>query len=371
MTNPTTRHAARSGRRRLRIVLVTLAIVGLGWAGIGLDPASLNLDGWRWIVEAESPQPRLVGVFAHDGGIDDIAWSPDGRIAAGGVLHNALMLWDANTGALLRRFDREFGSISAVAWSPDGKYVAAGRWFTEVSLGHVAINVWDASTGRRLHALIGPLPRGQGANNVPARSLSFSPDSRLVAAGHRGAISIHEVETGQLKTIIRGHPAVGIVLAFSANGQLVATGGPDQTAPVQLFDVETGVLVRSFSGDRETPFALAYQPGRHVIATAEYRRPLVTLWDAETGHPVRDLSGHTAPIRALAYSSDGRVLASAAPGGGVIIWDAKTGERLASLPQPKDLVYSIAFSAGARYLAAPVDKQVRVWDLSRVLPDRS
>lgn len=370
MMNRSTREPASSSRRPLRILLATLAIVGLGWAGIGLDPANLNLDGWRWIVEADSPQPRLVRVFAHDGGIGDIAWSPDGeKIAAGGLLHNALMIWDANTGALVRRLDREHGSISSVAWSPDGRYVAAGRWFTEVSLGHVALNVWDASTGRRLHALVGPLPLGQGANNVPSRSLAFSPDSRLLAAGHRGAISIHDVETGQLKQILRGHRAVGIVLAFG-HSRMLATGGPDRVAPVQTFDVETGASLRAFAGDRETPFAIAYRPDGRVVATADFQRPVVTLWDAQVGNPTRDLPGHTAPIRALAYSPDGRFLASAAPGGGVIVWNAHSGERVTSLPNAKDLVYAIAFSPDARYLAAPVDKQVRVWDLSRVLPPR-
>jgi WD40 repeat protein len=369
MTNPTTRHAARSGRRRLRIVLVTLAIVGLGWAGIGLDPASLNLDGWRWIVEAESPQPRLVGVFAHDGEIGDVAWSADGqRIAAGGQLHNALMIWDATTGALVHRLDRPFGSISAVAWSPDGKYVVAGRWFTEVSRGHVAINVWDPNSGRLVHALPGPLPLGQGTNNVPSRALAISPDSRVIAAGHRGAISVHELRTGRLKLLVLGDRSIGRVLAFRADGRVIATAGPDRSAPVRLYDAETGEQLKSLSGDRESPFALAYHPDGRVIATADYGRPVITLWDVESGRPIRDLTGHTAPIRALIYSSDGQLLVSAASGGGVILWDTKSGARLGSLPRPTDLTDSLGLSPDARYLAVPVGRQVRVWDLSPVRP---
>ena len=159
-TNP----VKTSGRKREwpRILVATAAVVLLGWAGIGLDPMSLNLDGWRWIVEADSPKPRLVRVFAHDGEIGDIAWSPDGKkIAAGGQLHHALFIWEADTGALLRKLDREFGGISAVAWSPDGKYVAAGRWFVDAARGHIAIHVWNGETGQRLHGYQGPGPVGE------------------------------------------------------------------------------------------------------------------------------------------------------------------------------------------------------------------
>jgi WD40 repeat protein len=372
MTNRSMRESARSGSSRpLRIVLATLAIVGLGWAGIGLDPANLNLDGWRWIVEADSPQPRLVRVFAHDGDVGDVACSPDGqRIAAGGQLHNALMIWDARTGALLHRFDREVGSISAVAWSPDGKYVAAGRWFTEVTRGHIALSIWDATSGRRLHSLVGPLPLGQGLNNVASRSLSFSPDSKVLAAGHRGAISLHDVATGRLKLVVRGDRSIGRVLGFDPGGRLIATAGSERGAPIRLYDVETGEHVKSLGADRQSPFALAYNPNGTGIATSDYGKPIITLWDVESGRPVRDLTGHTAPLRALVYSSDGKLLASAASGGGVIVWDSAGGGRLASLPAPSDLTESLCFSPDARYLAVAVGRQVRVWDLAQVLPSR-
>jgi WD40 repeat protein len=355
-----------------RIFVATVAIVALGWAGIGLDPANLDLDGWRWIVEADSPKPRLVRVFDHDGEIGDIAWSPDGRkIAAGGQLHRALMIWDANTGALLHNLNREDGSISAVAWSPNGKYVAAGRWFTLSTRSHVAINIWDGETGRRMHNLLGSLPVAQGANDVPPRALSFSPDSTLLASGHREAISIHEVVSGRLVTTVRGHGSIGRVLAFSPSGKQIVTSGEYQRSPIQMFDVATGLHLRSLSGDPERPAALAYRPDGMEIATADHKRPIVTLWDAEGGRPSRVLVGHTHPIYALAYSLDGTLLASAAPGGSVIVWDADSGARLLTLPSPTDLTGSIAFSPDGRYLAAPVERQVRIWDLAAIRRPRN
>jgi WD40 repeat protein len=352
-------------------VVATAAIVLLGWAGIGLDPASLNLDGWRWIVEADSPKPRLVRVFAHDGEIGDIAWSPDGqKIAAGGQLHHALMIWDANTGALLRKLDREYGGISAVAWSRDGKYVAAGRWFTAAARGHIAIHVWDGETGKTVHSLPGPNPIGQGANDVARRALRFSPDGRLLAAGHRGTVAVYDVRSGHLLSAYREHVANGKAVALSPDGALVITSGQSQRTPIEVFEAATGKPVRSFTGDPESPLALAFRPDGREVASADAFRSIVTLWSVADGRPARVLTGHAHRIYALAYTADGALLASASSGGGVIVWDPETGTRLLTLPKPSELTSSLAFSPDGRYLAVPVDRQVRIWDLSAIQKPR-
>jgi WD40 repeat protein len=355
----------------LRILLATVAIIVLGWAGIGLDPMSLNLDGWRWLVEADSPKPRLVRVFAHDGEIGDIAWSPDGlRIAAGGELHRALMIWDANTGALLHNLNQEDGSISAVAWSPNGKYVAAGRWFTLATRSHTAINIWDAETGRRVHNLMGPFPVAQGANDVPSRALRFSPDSTLLAAGHRGALSIHDVASGRLASSVRGQISVGWAVAFAPSGMRIATSGEYRTSPIQEFDVTTGAHLRALTGDPEIPTALSYRPDGRELAAADYKRPVITIWNAESGEVARTLLGHSRPVRTVTYSRSGKLLVSAAPGGGVIVWEAISGDRLLTLPNPSHLTYAIAVSPDDRFVAAPVGRQVKIWDISTINSNR-
>jgi WD40 repeat protein len=368
MTKSATREATRGGRRRLRIVLATLTIVGLGWAGIGLDPASLNLDGWRWIVEADSRQPRLVRMFSHDGEIGAIAWSPDGtRIAAGGQLHRALMIWDARTGALLHKLDREDGSISAVDWSPDSRYVAAGRWFTRVSKSHAAINVWDAHSGRRVHNIQGPLPLDRGENDVRTHALRFSPNGTQLAAGHGGAVTVYDVESGRLIRAIQGHPGMGRAVSFSADGNEIVTTGPEKVAPIQVFDVSSGDRLRSYAADPQIPFAVAHRPDGAELASIDRQRSSVLIWRVASGQIVRMLQGHTKAVYAVTYARDGRLLGSAAPGGGVIVWDAASGEQLTTLPDPREHADSLTFSPDGRYLAVPVGKVVRIWDLAPAL----
>lgn len=349
------------------IAFATLVIVLLGWAGIGVEPAWLNIDAFQFFAKAAADAPRLVRMFAHDGEIGAIAWSPDGeRIAAGGQLHRALIIWDARSGARLHTLDKEDGSITSVRWSGDGRYLAAGRMFTAATRSHVAINVWDAQTGRRVHGFLGPDPARPEANDVRSGALAFSPDSTLLAAGHLGAVSIHEVVTGRRLPIVRGHVSVGMVVGFSSDSRFMVTSGPGPGPVIQTFDTMSGSLVRAVTGGDQTPFALAVRPDGLEISSASYKHPEISVWDAESGRIVRTLTGHTWPIRALEYSRDGRFLASAAPGGGVIVWDAKTGSRLSSLPNPSEYIDCVAFSPDARYLAAPFERTVRVWDISNL-----
>ena len=349
------------------IAFATLVIVLLGWAGIGVEPAWLDIDAFQFFAKADANAPRLVRMFAHDGEIGAIAWSPDGeRIAAGGQLHRALIIWDARSGARLHTLDKEDGSITSVRWSGDGRYLAAGRMFTAATRSHVAINVWDAQTGRRVHGFLGPDPSRPEANDVRSGALAFSPDSALLAAGHLGAVSIHEVVTGRRLPIVKGHVSIGKVVAFTADSRLVATSGPAYGPVIQMFDAMSGMPVRSFTGGDQSPFALAVRSDGLEIASANFQQPEISVWDTGSGRIVRSLTGHTWPIRALEYSRDGRFLASAAPGGGVMVWDARTGARLSSLPNPSEYVDCVAFSPDARYLAAPFERTVRVWDISNL-----
>ena len=351
------------------IAFATLVIVLLGWAGFGVEPRWLEIDAFQFFAPRDARAPRLVRMFAHDGEVGAIAWSPDGeRIAAGGQLHRALIIWDARTGARLHTLDKEDGSITSVRWSGDGRYLAAGRMFTAATRSHVAINVWDAQTGHRVHGFLGPDPSRPEANDVRSGALAFSPDSTLLAAGHLGALSIHELATGRRLSTARGHVSLGKVAAFTPDSRLVVTSGPGQGPVVQLFDATSGGLVRFFQGGDQSPFALALRPDGIEVASAGFQVPDISVWDMESGRIVRTLTGHTWPIRALEYSRDGRLLASAAPGGGVIVWDARTGSQLSMLPKPTEYIDCISFSPDGRYLAAPYERTVRIWDISHLLP---
>ena len=65
----------------------------------------------------------------HPEPVFDVAVSPDGRRAVSGSFDNTLMVWDLESGEMLRRFrDPQTGPVFDSAMSPDGKTGLVGSF---------------------------------------------------------------------------------------------------------------------------------------------------------------------------------------------------------------------------------------------------
>src|SRR5262249_33149102 len=104
----------------------------------------------------------------HTGGLNDVAFSPDGRYALTGSDDRTARLWDVATGQPIRQFVGHTDIIGGVAFSPDGKYVLTGS-------DDKTARLWDAATGQQLRVFSG--------HTDPAPRVAFSPDGKYVLTG--------------------------------------------------------------------------------------------------------------------------------------------------------------------------------------------
>jgi WD40 repeat protein len=183
---------------------------------------------WVFFVELPSGKQRPPLNY-YPGGVQALAFAPDGRTLAVGGLAGTIMLCDLSNGQMRAReispvLDwRRFPSpLKSLAFAADGRTLACG-------LQNGAIDFCDPTTGKFRGRLkgIGPCtdtidPRGMPSVNVTARA-----------------------DRNQLKEIYA--PRGVLALGFSPDGRTLVTGGGDRV--IRLWDLTSGKQ-RTFGAPR-------------------------------------------------------------------------------------------------------------------------
>jgi len=330
----------------------------------------LDLSG---LLDGRAGEGRLL--YRLDGfatAVSGLAFSPDGRVLATSRQadwrapdESNLALWDAAGGQPLP-LEGDWrdapGGLQELAFSPDGRLLAGAAISTLVA--------WETAGGAWLASL---------ENGAPVNALAWSADGRLLAAGSPdGVVRVWDPAAGVERATVAGHTAGVIRVAFDpaappGDVRLATASARDG---VQLWAADTGrrVAHRPQVGHTDQVTALAYRPDGRLLATASTDET-IWLWDGDGGEPLGTMDaagmargGLCACFWSLAFDPGGETLAAGSTDAAVRLWDVETGELLGESGAPTDLVHSLAFSPDGRRLAAgDGDGHLWAWDLAAPL----
>jgi WD40 repeat protein len=317
-----------------------LAAQALGLVDTRLDLAALlALEAGRIADTAEARQSLLAAVttnpafqyilYGDGSALADVKVAPaEDLVAVAGNADGSIALWNLQDGKIRQRLVGHPARTTTLSWRKDGAMLASGDRTGNVYL-------WQFAPGGVVSETL-YAPTNPFGGLYAIRSLQFSPDGTLLAAGgchtpgatgrrtcEEGEVRIWEVTTAPAPSIVlTDHVDSVTALAFSADGALLATGGCARV------DNEKG----------------------------ECRQGAISLLSAADGWTkVRTLvqPGGTGAIVGLAFDpANPGILASGSADGVLNLWDTASGELLASRPEANNRVTSVVYSPDGSMLAS-------------------
>ncbi|WP_437492801.1 pentapeptide repeat-containing protein [Sorangium sp. So ce1014] len=193
-------------------------------------------------------------------------------------------------------------------------------------------------------------------------TVAISPDGTLLASGHAGWIVLRELATGTALRVLTGHSAWITSIAFSPDGDTLASGSDD--CSVRLWDVSTGNVLGVLKGHSRDVTTVAFSPDGEWLASGAHDAT-VRLWQVGTFRQLSVLQGHLDGVTSVMFSPDGEVLASGAHDATVRLWELSTGDMLRMLSGHRGGVLSVAFSPDGEMLASgSLDYDIGLWQVS-------
>ena len=308
---------------------VSSGLVFLGKTGE--DTNTLALDG------------RSLGAGFREP-VQNVTFSPDGKIVCVRHLGGTLALWDVAT----RRVVFQAGSETT-------NLVLAGMIFTpDLRTFYFS----DPDSARQITQLdMTTFQRVQSGLVVGARMFRFRPATSQVAIVRDSKVEIYNYPTNVFTQTFE-HPARVFVIAWSPDGEHLAVSCED--GDVHLWNVPQGthLLLR---GHTEPCLRLGFSPDSRLVFTGS-RDGTTRLWNTTQGLLVASAEDGMGQ----SFNADGSRLGFVRFAPSIGSWQVNRSDCFASLvcPTSDGTFNGMDLSTDGRWCVAAQSKGIRVWDLN-------
>ena len=257
--------------------------------------------------QAKQKQPLPGGV--------DICFAPNGRTLATLSADGSVRIRELTGGRVIESFSPVKGAVG-IAYRDDSHLIVAAKDGVE----------WDLNPDWQLAGRLGP----NTPDSIDVTSSEF--EDRVVC------------------------------VAYSHNGQLLATGGgePSRNGELLTWNVQKQSLARRFKdAHSDTVFSVRFSYDDAFILSGAADK-FVKQFDLSTGEHVRSFEGHTNHVMAVDWKADGATIASTGADNAIKVWNVETGEQRRTISTYKRQVTALQFiGTSDTILTGAGDKTVR------------
>jgi WD40 repeat protein/uncharacterized caspase-like protein len=303
------------------------SILNLAYDQIGnyLVSSGVNVSLKIWDLEQNKIARSIQGFWP-------IAFSPGGRELVSMYNGIALAVWDPNTGSQLHTLDTENELIQNIAYSKDGSMLAGGGFMGDVKL-------WDMNSHKMIKKFTGHVGGIYGT--------CFSPDGKLLAScGMDQTVRIWDIATGKELQKIEGHEILVSDVKFSPDGKYLATASWDKT--VKIWSTKDWGLTHTLEGHTNMITTIDFSADGRFLASGAGNNTVakfdnsVIIWDVEKGVQHCRYTGHRGMVQKVIFDQLSNYVFSTGDDGTIKVWDYDKCEEIATMASVGDDEFVIA-----------------------------